>query len=34
MATKKIFISYTRGEPTYHNLMSSRPAETNFEERG
>jgi len=26
--------SYTRGEPTYHNLMSSRPAETNFEERG
>ncbi len=26
--------SYTRGEPTYHNLMSSRPAENNFEERG
>jgi hypothetical protein len=26
--------SYTRGEPTYHNLMSSRPAENYLDERG
>lgn len=25
--------SYTRGEPTYHNLMSSRPAENYMDER-
>jgi hypothetical protein len=25
--------SYTRAEPTYHNLMSSRPVDTSFEER-
>jgi hypothetical protein len=25
--------SYARGEPTYHNLMSSRPAETYMDER-
>jgi hypothetical protein len=25
--------SYTRGEPTYHNLMSSRPAESYHDER-
>ena len=25
--------SYTRTEPTYHNLMSSRPAEGSYEER-
>jgi hypothetical protein len=25
--------SYTRGEPTYHNLMSSRPAENSYDER-
>jgi len=25
--------SYTRGEPTYHNLMSSRPAENYLDER-